>query len=395
MTPRVVRVRWVAGSRISASELDTEQDYLRQGQTLDHELRVHGRPDDAASGAVGALIRAVDRSVATGLTALAGLKPVAVQPDPSAAVKPGRRNWAVSIVRDILSVGWTGGARIAGRINGRLACDGLSSGGAVHLTRAVPPPDAPRPFRLLRAAADRKAKTPETVIIELAAAADPNGPKEKPDAQQQSGAKDAKKESGASAAESGKPTIGLRIGAADTGGFLPLLEVVPGRGVVMRGGKPNIVGRRIVRKPLGNEQSDEQLAQAFLRTEAGQKERSRIQDAAKALVKGITVSFTESAKISGQWDISWALKNDDQDIKLKRIGAMAALGSTDATIAPAWTQLRPPEISRLAKGGEPVKGDDTKPLPAPEKPPPKPRKLLMIVAEADYGVPVTLFPEIP
>src|SRR4051794_29751309 len=109
MTQRVARVRWVAGSRISAPELDAERDYLRERQTLAHELRVHGGPADDASGAVGALIRAVDRSVATGLTELAGLRPVPVQPDPSAAVIPGRRNWAVSIIRDILSVGWTGG----------------------------------------------------------------------------------------------------------------------------------------------------------------------------------------------------------------------------------------------------------------------------------------------
>jgi hypothetical protein len=400
------RVRWVAGSKSSALELDAEQDYLRERQTCAHEIRVHGRltippngiakqkhvpqPDDAASGAVGALVRAVDRSVAVGLTALAGLKPVPVQSDQSAAVNPGRRNWAVSVIRDILSVGWTGGAGIAGRINGRLACDGLASSGAVRLPQAVVMPDAPRPFRLLRAAADRKAKTPETVIIELAAAADPNGPKEKPAPPQQSDAKDAKNEPAPTSAGSGKQTIGLRVGAADADGFLPLLEVVPGRGVLMRGGKPNIIGRLIVRKPPGTEPSDEQLAQAFLRTEAGKEERKKIEKLANDLTLGVTFN-----KSGGQWNISWTLENKGQVIKLKRIEARAALAGTDRTIAPAWTKLRPPKTPHLEKN-EKIEGDDTKSLPPPPgQVPAHPPKLFMIVAEADYGVPVTLFKETP
>lgn len=400
------RVRWIAGSKSSASELDAEQDYLRERQTCAHEIRVHGRltippngnakqklvphPDAVVSVVVGALIRAVDRSVAAGLTALAGLKPVPLESRQPAIANPRRRTWAVSIVRDILSIGWTGGAGIAGRIDGRLACDGLANGGAVRLTRAVPPPDAPRPFRLLRAAADRKAKTPETVIIELAAAADPNGPKEKPAPPQQSGAKDAKNESGPTSAGSGKPTIGLRVGAADAGGFLSLMEIVPGRGVVMRGGKPNIIGRRIVRKPPGTEPSDEQLAQAFLLTEAGKEERKKIEELANDLKLGVT--FNESGE---QWNISWTLENKGQDIKLKRIEARAALAGTDRTIAPAWTKLRPPKTPHLGKN-EKIEGDDTKSLPPPPgQVPAHPPKLFMIVAEADYGVPVTLFKETP
>jgi hypothetical protein len=383
------RVRWVAGSPISASDLDAEQDYLCERQTDAHEIRVHGRVDDVAPGAVGALIRAVDRSVEIGLTALAGLKPVPLLSDQSAVT--GRRTWAVSIIRDILSVVWTGGASIAGRVKGMLACDGLSSGGALRLMRAVPLPDAPKPFRLLRVAADGKAKTPEIVLIELAAAADPSGAKEKPVAPEPSGAKEEPRPTGA---QSGKPTIGLRVGAAGAGGFVALMEVVPGRGVVMRGGDPKIVGRRIVRKPPGGEPSDEQLAQAFLRTEAGQKERIKIEAMAKNLETDLEiVTFKKSG---GQWNIRWTLKNKNQDIKLKRIEVMAALAPVDSKIAPVWTKLRPPEKSHLLKG-ETTMGDDTKSLPAPPTlaigPTFEPRRLLMIVAEADYGVPVTLFKE--
>ncbi|ESW93810.1 hypothetical protein X770_00860 [Mesorhizobium sp. LSJC269B00] len=278
-------------------------------------------------------------------------------------------------------VGWTTGSKTRGRVLGNLSSGGLSCS-ALHLTSAGgPAPKAARPFRILRVAADAKAKTPEMMMIEVAAVnpdvvvAPPGSVGKHP--QDNSTPKSA----------------GFRIGPDIAQGFLPLLDIVPGRGVVVRG---NLFKQRmIVRKPPSSEPSEAQLMQAFLRTDAGKKELARIESAATGLK--ITIPSLSSTDAGEQcaWRLDWKLENN-QEMKLKRLKVMATYMIKPSSIkpnglepAPVFTELHNVEKTGLDKGEE-VHGSCSVSGPKPAMGQTS-WVGIMIAAEADYGIPVTQF----
>jgi hypothetical protein len=372
----VSRIRWLAGSKLNPAALDCEQTDLERRQRDVHEGSAH--PDSTAStgNVIATRVRAPDGSVMLAMYPSEAARRLAIG-SAGAAVGVSLRGWLVAVGHDVLTLTWEAGSRIAGRLRGHLASDGLSCA-AMRLAQPGPAPTVAKPFRLLRVAADRKAKTPETLMIELAAAGDPAAAKAKPDP-----------------ANANHPPPGLRIGAADANGFVPLLEVIPGRGVVMRGNVKPV--RRIVRKPPGSEPSDEQLMQAFLRSDAGKKELRRI----KEDTANIKLDFKSPTVSDGnrRCDFSWTLTNG-ADLKLSRLKVMATLMIRDevtdpskTTPAPVWTELASPEKTKLSKGESAGKSNNTV---VGSATPGAGQDLflgVLVAAESDYGVPVTIYQE--
>ena len=390
------RVRWRAGSRLTAAELNAEQADLLRRQADVHQNRVHESPGDETAYVAGARIRAVDRSVELALPLADGRQPLRV-PAKGVAAGYDRRAWAVSIGREILTLGWQVGAKVAGTLRGSLASGGLSCG-SLRLKQPGPAPTEASPFRLLRVAADRKKKTPEMLMIELAAPADPEAGKSRPDPKPPVEGKPAETPV--------LPPPGLRIGAMMSGGFVRLFEVIPGRGVVIRGDFNNRP-RIIVRKPPGNEPSDEQLVQAFLRTEAGQKERKRIEDEVKTIEPVITSgpTLTDAGEGQKKAAFGWTLDKKSADIKVTRLKAMAALAPVESVTvvgAPIWTELTHLPATTLEKG-TPLSDSGSVVLAVPQvktsaSAAPTPhtgrlKMLLLFAAESDYGIAVTKFTE--
>lgn len=338
----MMRLRWLAGSTLRAEDLSVEAQAIARVQAL-HEKRVHG--DGEKSPVVGARIRSVDGSVALSMPALE-----------RRSLKPGDmamlRGWTISAQRTMLSLGWGAGRRILARIFGAVRCGSLSST-AVVFTQAVPEPANAGPFRLFCRAANSKEKKPAAIVIELAAPVKPEDAKENP------------------------PT-GLRIGGRTSEGFIPLLEVQPGRGVIVRG---NYVYRReLVRKPPTEGPTDEQLVQAFLRTEAGKAARAEIEKAKDEVDLGIK---RPASVPSGPFNLEWTVHNKTK-MKLKNLRAMAAFMPRDQTVSPVWMQLPPPKAATLDPGKDTSGEAD---MPARDATTGK--LVLLLVMEADNGIPIT------
>lgn len=371
----MTRVYWHAGSALTAAEFVAEQKYADCRQSKHDEA--HGNSASGGTGIIGNRVRAVDGSVELTLEHADTMLPLHQMAD-------AKRSFAVSVGRRILELGWAAGSRLTARLRGGLASRELSCA-SLRLTQAGPAPASSNPFRMLRVAADRKAKTPEMLMIELAAAADPDAANAKPDPASENA------KAGSSKAQKAGPPLGMRIGSMSAGSFLPLLEIVPGRGVIMRG---NVTEhRRIERKPPGSEPSDEQLARAFLRTEAGKKERDRIQ---KIVDDGLELKIPSCSAIGTNAGVrpvtfSWKLSNPDQDVELLRLKVMAALSPVAPTkAAPAWTEVkRPSKKTTLAKG-ETIEEAASVSLLHPGG---TSKLMLMIAAEADYGLAVVKFPD--
>jgi hypothetical protein len=330
----MARVRWLAGSLLTADALSAEHNDLAGRHAL-HERKAH------ADGAVGARIRAVDGSVELSM--------------PLARSQP--RSWVVSVGREILALAWTAGAKAVGRVNGNLRSERLHSH-AVRFTQAIPAPEAPKPFRLFRQAADRKQNKREMVVIELASPPDPDLAKE-------------------------QPLPGLRIGPASPDGFLPLLEIQPGRGVVMRGTrKPT---REIVRKPHSSGVSDEQLVQAFMNTDAGKAAREQIQTKGKNIkIQIINPVKTTIDATRTQVAFGWSFINTT-DMNLKRLEVLAAIAPADRKTPAIWTKLPYAGEKPLAPT-KPAEGRGSIVVPSAA---PSPMLWVIAAAEADYGVAVT------
>ena len=378
---------------MSAAALDTEQDDLVQRQIDVHEHCAHPSPDRAAVRTIGSRVRAVDGSVTLAMPPSEAIQRVTIETRKDAAADYSLHGWVVAVGHDVLTLGWAAGSKIIGRLRGSLASDGLSCT-AVQLMRSGPAPAAAKPFRLLRVAADRKAKTPETLMIELAGAGDPAAAKTKPDPAPAGTKGDADKSS--AKPKVNLPPPGLRIGAAGADGFVPLLEVIPGRGIVMRGNVDEV--RRIVRKPPSGEPSDEQLMQAFLRTDAGKKEVERIKAAAEKIVLAVSNTVVTDSAEKRRCDFGWTLTNSP-DLTLSRLKVMATLMIRDKVPtpgqlnpAPVWTEmLPPPEKTALAKG-ESTTGRNTVFGSKPDRTHPSWLGVL-IAAESEYGLPVTAYLE--
>jgi hypothetical protein len=345
------RPLWIAGSVVRARQLTVENAALRARQAR-HDLSAH-LVCDGAPAAVGADLRSNDGTIALSMPPLESV-PL------SCKAAPRLRQWTISAARELVSLGWGAGGKILMRLRGALASTALKCGG-IKLGKAVATPDSPRPFRLFRRAADRKAEQPEALVFELAAPADPELAKT-------------------------SPLPGMQIGAVEAHGFVPLLEIRPGRGVVMRGTCRAV--RKIVRSPPPQAPSDAELTAAFLRTDAGKAARAVIEEKASKIVPSLTIPGKRPAE-GAVVDLTWGVTNGTT-MQLKNLRALAAFTPPDADAAPVWTELPPPRTvagdkpTTTLEVGQEVAGKGALVVPKVGN-----EVRLLLVMEADYAVPLT------
>ena len=347
------RARWIAGSALKVEDFQGEFADL-ESREAKHQVEAH-RGLDNAPAAVGARVRAVDGSVELSMTVTEQL------PAPQGHAATTLRGWVVSVGSAILSLNWAAGGRIAAHLRGVLSCRTLDCR-EVKFSEAIAEPAAAQPFRMFRRAANRKDRKPEALVIELAAPLDPEAART-------------------------NPPPGMQVGGMTAQGFVPLLEMRPGRGVIIRGNyNPK---RELLRKPPADGPSDAALVAAFLRTDAGKAARGDIEKKAQNI--GLVLDPPRWAdERGGLVELSWTIKNVTT-MTLKSLRVMAAVMPDNAKIAPVWIE-QPPSV--LA-GGIPTTAL------APDQPATgngsilieeKGKKItigLLLVAEADYSVPVT------
>ena len=212
------------------------------------------------------------------------------------------------------------------------------------------------PFTLSLCAANPKTKTPETFLIEIASPPDPG------------------------ALKNGFPP-GLRIGAVIPAGFVSILQIQPGRGIVMSG-EPKAL-RRIQRTSPATGPTDEELVQAFLRTDLGKSARQSIEGESDNLkIDPPKVKWTAIDKVTDRLDFVWSVNNQTAK-KLKNIRVMAAVTPDKFNVPPAWTIFSTPPPNTELSPGAPLTGEGSMVRAMSDRSKPLG---LMVAAEADYGV---------